>query len=382
MLKHFFLLLFTGCVILAAMLTFSPKVARASGGPPELASVSAISASDVWAAGASTTSSNTVAVIEHWDGHSWQISSSATPTGALASGLSGITAISQNNVWAVGSIATTADGSSQPLTEHWNGVTWQFIPNAVLPASGNLAGVAAVSAHNIWAVGSSNNGTLIEHWDGSSWSVVLSPNPGANGNLLEGVAAISARDIWAAGSSFDSNFAELPLIEHWDGSSWSVVSIPTPGSFTRLTGVTAFSSHDAWVVGSFFDNMDTEQALVEHWNGSSWQAITGLNPVGSPGSFLQGVAAVSHKDVWAIGSTNPPGGGTLQTLIEHWNGSSWQIVSSPNFPGYSELESVAAVPYDEDVWTVGRALNQISSFVTLTEAWDGARWSIVPSPNP
>ena len=59
----------------------------------------------------------------------------------------------------------------------------------------------------MWAVGytittdgtNQPDRTLIEHWNGSTWSVVASPNVGGNDNLLNGVAA--AGDVWAVGSS-------------------------------------------------------------------------------------------------------------------------------------------------------------------------------------
>src|SRR5437899_949601 len=64
--------------------------------------------------------------------------------------------------------------------------------------------------------------TLIEHWDGSQWTMVSSPNPGSVRDELYGVAAISANDVWAVGDSFNGgNSNNLTLIEHWDGTSWS-----------------------------------------------------------------------------------------------------------------------------------------------------------------
>ena len=45
---------------------------------------------------------------------------------------------------------------------------------------------------NIWTVGFYANSnqvyqTLIEHWNGTNWSVVSSPNVGAGGNFLAAV---------------------------------------------------------------------------------------------------------------------------------------------------------------------------------------------------
>jgi hypothetical protein len=52
------------------------------------------------------------------------------------------------------------------------------------PASGALHKIAVVGKDNIWAVGGVNGATLIQHWDGTSWTVVPSPNRG-NGDLFE-----------------------------------------------------------------------------------------------------------------------------------------------------------------------------------------------------
>ena len=82
--------------------------------------------------------------------------------------------------------------------------TWSVVKS---PNVGQLSGVAAVSASNIWAVGSYYAGsvkagqTLIEHWNGTSWSVVKSPNVGSNGNQLSGVVRVpGSSNIWAVGS--------------------------------------------------------------------------------------------------------------------------------------------------------------------------------------
>jgi hypothetical protein len=102
--------------------------------------------------------------------------------------------------------------------------------------------VAAAASNDVWAVGYQNVGgsinTLIEHWDGTSWSLVSSPNPHTNVNSgLGSVAAVSANDIWATGSDAG------PLVENWNGTSWTVVSFPTgvgTGPVTALSDGTVF----------------------------------------------------------------------------------------------------------------------------------------------
>jgi len=93
--------------------------------------------------------------------------------------------------------------------------------------------------------------TLIEHWNGSTWSIVPSPNAG-DGGELKAVAAVSASDVWAVGNSLGpGNGVKKTLVEHWDGSAWSVVPSPSPDMFTddSLLSVAARSSQEVWAVG-------------------------------------------------------------------------------------------------------------------------------------
>src|SRR5947209_49401 len=69
-----------------------------------------------------------------------------------------------------------------------------------------LDAVSATSSRNAWAVGYSWNlftsQSLIEHWNGKAWKVQASPKrPGARENRLAGVAATSTTNAWAVGSS-------------------------------------------------------------------------------------------------------------------------------------------------------------------------------------
>ncbi len=85
----------------------------------------------------------------------------------------------------------------------------------------------------------------------------------------------------------------------------------------------------------------------------------------SPGSVndLNGVASVSANDVWAVGDTNQ------QTLTEHWNGTAWSVVTSPN-PSASQniLDAAAADPSSDQAWAVGAFFNTTNNVSqTLTE---------------
>src|SRR5438067_2985569 len=148
---------------------------------------------------------------------------------------------------------------------------WSVVPSPNGSSTSGLSGVAVVSASDIWAVGSSGNQrsggqTLIEHWNGSSWSVVTSANPGSIYNTLYGVTAISATNVWAVGYYVNTTGVTQTLIEHWNGTSWSVVKSPSPATGNNeLFSVSAASASSIWAVGFLTNNSSTpiDQTLIE-----------------------------------------------------------------------------------------------------------------------
>ncbi len=291
-----------------------------------------------------------------------------------------VAAVSANDMWAVGNYCTIDcySGDIRTLIEHWNGTAWSVVSSPDLEMNTTLFGVAAVSANNVWGVGYFNNGlvsqTLVEHWNGTAWSVVPSPNVGTHDNYLNGVAAVSANDVWAVGNY---DLASSTLIEHWNGTAWSVVSSPNVGGYINLLlRVKAVSANDVWAVGYYIYTAaySNAQTLVEHWNGTAWSVVPSPN-VGTSHNDLRGVAVVSANDVWAVGLCSSG------TLVEHWNGTAWSVVSSPSVNGGGLLHSVAVVSAN-DVWAVGCYSDCYEhGSQTLVEHWDGTSWSIVSSPN-
>ena len=77
--------------------------------------------------------------------------------------------------------------------------------------------MAALSAGDAWLVGSRPTRsvpyvTLIEHWDGTSWSIVSGPDTGPGDSELDGMAAVSNGMLWAVGN-YSPSGTDQPLIE-------------------------------------------------------------------------------------------------------------------------------------------------------------------------
>ena len=255
---------------------------------------------------------------------------------------------------------------------------WRVVHTPSPSAQGNyLSSTAVLSANDVWAVGAwyrpiGTPATLVEHWDGSAWSLVHSPNRNKAYNELHAISAVSSSDIWAVGYyNISSYISEKTLIEHWDGSAWSLVPSPNAGpNASILYGVAAVASDDVWAVG-LGNSADASKgiSLAMHWNGTAW-AIVPTPKVGSGVNQLYGVTALASNDVWAVGES------PFGALVLHYDGVAWAVV--PNAApagGESELFAVAAAS-PTDIWAVGSTDGQ-----TLTEHWNGTTWTVVPSPN-
>src|SRR5439155_17550502 len=101
---------------------------------------------------------------------------------------------------------------------------------------------------------------------------------------------------------------------------WTIVPSPNAGpNASPLWDVDAISATDVWAVGYYCCTETALITLVEHWDGSQWSIVPSPNPAGHVNNYLFGVAAASANDIWAAGYTQCPTGCRWQTLIEHYS---------------------------------------------------------------
>ena len=350
----------SGTMVAAASLVASPPLVEAASscsatwtvdsvpqigaGSDTLFAAAAISASDVWVAGSALNPARSA----------W--TPIPTPNPRRPEYFRGVSGSSSDDVWAVG-VGTGALGEDVTYVNHWDGSSWSIVPSSNPGEEGFLRSVTALSPTDAWAVGfgsepSSNFHAWSVHWDGTQWLHVATPFPARSSiSELDGVAAVSSTDVWAVGHVTIDAAHVRTLIEHGDGSSWSMVPSPNrPGVTNQLTAVAAVAADDAWAVSYSGPANSVGRTLVEHWDGTSWTIV----PSPSTGSDqLLSVAAVTATNVWAVGwrGTFPE----ERTLIEHWDGSSWHVVPSPNPSSQDDaLQGITALPTGE-LWAAGQA---------------------------
>jgi len=359
-----------------------------------LTSVACASSARCFAVGNYYSGSASKTLVVGWDGSAWTQVASPDPTTGQQSFLTGVSCATAARCFAVGN-TYIGSGTYQTLVGAWDGASWSLetSPNVGAMTNNVLSGLACATASACWAVGSASTvhgrQTLIQRWDGSRWVIVPSPNPSADREAsLAAVACVSTTECWAVGGGSGSNFYGQTLVERWDGTSWTIVPSPntsaTQGNY--LFGVTCTAAADCWAVGTYGAS-NADQTLVMHWDGTSWAIVPSSNLSPAHGSYLSSVTCASASACWAVGYARdlnaPPMGKTYYAIIERWDGVSWSLDTSPNPDAtHNQLLRGVTCVSGTDCWTVGLDFAAGEQYYhTLIERWDGTSWVRVASPN-
>jgi len=147
-------------------------------------------------------------------------------------------------------------------------------------------------------------------------------------NFLYGVSCKSMSFSMASGE-YSNGTNDQTLIEKWNGSAWSLVGSLNSSSTqdNDLSAMSCVSTSYCMATGGY-NNGTNLQTLTEKWSGGSWSLVGSANTSSTQINFLDGVSCVSKNFCMAAG--NSSNGSNDQTLIEKWNGSTWNLVNSPN----------------------------------------------------
>ena len=323
--------------------------------------------------------------VMRWDGKSWSRVNVRDPNTFANEGLSGISCAS--------TIACVVVGFDNygTVVEKWNGTSWAKV--AAGGSASHLDAVACPTATTCFAVGASAPGfrywsdhaTLVEQWNGAGWKIVPTPDPTHSSPdyaRLLGISCPSATSCFAVGGFGPGGISHL-LVEHWDGTRWSLVTVADPPGFTdaELTAVSCGSPTSCLAVG-YSPSTAATPSFLERWDGGTWTTEFVTTPAGGTAVGPLGVACASASACVAVGAYRSGTAGV--TLIEDWDGTNWTVDASPNSPTANTqwLASVAC-PAPDHCYAVGSSFNtDDSTSAALIEQSDGTAWSIVPSPNP
>ena len=266
------------------------------------------------------------------------------------------------------------------------GTGWSIVPSYNFNSQDNvLASVSAISAIDAWAVGtyyptgSQVVATLAHHFDGIRWTAFPLPNVGTEENVLCSVSMTSTGLAWAVGHYISGKFKQNALVEHFDGTVWSVVPSPSPGArHNILYGVAAITDSDVWSVGAQEDSAGLWHTLTEHWDGTTWSVVNAMDP-GSTGNQFYAVKAIGTNDVYAVGQQSGVGFPN-EALIEHWDGKSWSIIGAPSDPSASALP-LGVTATGSSLAIVGQQETDTAPYTTYVAAGAPGSLSIQTTPS-
>ena len=328
--------------------------------------------------------------VEIWNGSQW---TNGPQPGQSVAGVS-----CPSTTWCM-TVGAGIDGTPRGWLLNLEGGGWISISTTPPTPSGGsslmLRGVSCSSTTACTAVGSyyvASEGKfkpLVERWNGTSWSLQTAPNPpiGNAENMMLAVSCPTSTSCTTVGAANNA-----PFVESWNGTSWSVQSIPAPSPSvsSKLEGISCTAANACTAVGSYKEASGAsnyKKPLAESWNGTSWSIKTTPSPGEAKGAvMLSGVSCSSASACTAVGRYAPIIGeepAEQRTLVESWNGTSWTVQSSPNstqkvngLVGVSCTASSACTAVGSAQPGPTNNENQAS----LAERWNGSEWKIQATP--
>jgi hypothetical protein len=301
----------------------------------------------------------------------WSIQWAPTPAHAHDTKLFGVSCTSEFNCVGVGQSDVASSGQGLPLIEHWNGWTWTTEPTPIPTVDGwegELSAVSCTSSTACIAVGSfttdTSVGPLVEQWNGWSWSIQKTPNP-VGAYQLDGVSCASSTACIAVGNGQQS------FAERWDGRRWSFENLhfgDPQGRANALTDVSCLPQRPCAAVGwddvglCRDDSSYYDLPVLGFWNSGRWSLRrhpdVACSASGAGGSYLDSVSCASTVACTAVGTT-----------VYRWDGRRWSVQPAPI--GNDELRGVSC--------TSANACTAVGAHIYT---FSGREWARSPIPTP
>jgi hypothetical protein len=319
----------------------------------------------------------------------WRVQQVPVPANASVE-LQAVSCPAAGVCFAVGYSTQAGTTIESTLAERWSGGRWAILatPSPGIGPVDQLTRLSCLSATDCMAIGGFSTQTgannLVEHWDGTSWTVLPSPNPvGTTVAGFTGVSCVSTTSCTAVGlyDTSGNRPHELPVTEHWNGANWTVQHVPLPAGVTAgsLSAVSCRSATACIAVGSIAtpNQPSNTQPIAEQWNGTSWTVRATPTPAGAYNPGFSDVSCTSHSQCTAVGGYLAKG--TIEsTLAERWDGTAWTIQSGIAPPG-TGLTNVSCT---SSVSCTAVGIAGAGTVTPVADYWNGTSWTLHSMPVP
>src|SRR3569833_2201647 len=297
--------------------------------------VAATGSGDAWAVGTAPCCDPDGRKISHWDGTTWRpVALPAAPQDARYPRLSTGAASSPDDVWVFGE---GADGPA--FGHHWDGTAWE---TTVFGTDVRIKEAAVAGPGDVWITGLEWTGTgdrpVVEPYDGGRWAAVPLPEGLRDVNAI---SATAANDVWVMG--WDGT---APVTLRWNGSAWRTRALPAPalddGVRETEGDVLAVGPRDAWATGILAKDGLAPGPVLWHWSGRRWRLVT----VDAPQDSLARLASDGEGGLWIVSSGPRP---TADLL--HYSGGVITREPAPVAPGTTAgVDELTLIPGTRSLW--------------------------------
>jgi hypothetical protein len=200
---------------------------------------------------------------------------------------------------AVGTTGYVPSASRAIALERIDG-SWVRMNTSVLDKfhRATLTDIAVGPSGHAWTVGAVSRVTrwvpAVIRWNGRRWTRVQVPYPAAGATLAS--VAVADGEVWAAGTDSVGGYVLHLTAGRWN---YTNVEIPAGWQLTQINGVAAPAADNVWITGLFADEYNAPHPLIERWNGSSWTIVPG--PADAPDALLLDVAVGAAHSLLSVG---------------------------------------------------------------------------------
>ena len=278
---------------------------RTGGG---LNSVDALDTTSAWTVGRTHWP-----IAGRWNGRSWTKVQVPRPLAQIAT-LTDVAVLAADHAWVVG--ASLVNGQLAPLVMEYGPTptSWRvWNPALAEGAESGFATVDAAPDGDVWIGGWRTENGQPRPWilrrEASGWiETIAAPVARGRASITE-LAFTAPDDGWAVGYVESEGGGYLPLLQHWDGVSWSSNELPWDATDSVvLSGVTVGGNGSIVVVGAVIDATQRMGVLASR-SGSSWK-VKRIGGAPYPGSWMThaaplasgsaAVGAISDKSAWLV----------------------------------------------------------------------------------
>lgn len=214
-------------------------------------------------------------------------------------------------------------------------------------------------------------------WDGTAWTA-LPALQGATSALQEFNGKLYARGLYGGITSFTA----LPMLEAYDGGSWTQVGGFDLGVKAGVAGGALTVFNGKLIVGGAFDSIDgVAAANIAQFDGTTWSALgAGTDEVTYGTGGIIGALTTYQGKLIAAGRFDTAGGVPVHNIAQ-WDGNGWtDLGGGLTLPSDPQVAiGMSLIAYGKYLVVGGQFTNAGGVTTSSIALWDGTTWSALGS---